>query len=400
LDINGQNKIAENVYDNYFYNYSMCDYPVVGHHNFLANQTQQEVLKRRQMVISSPNLEVDEQIGSYVIDIGGYVIDIDKSNVKWKPLSTKDSIAYYGSYVIMLGFPVLYIMIGIGVAAAVYYRKKLRTPITQLQNGVERIQENDLDFHIEYDGDDELGQLCSSMEKMRSELRQKHKALWESLEQRKLLNASVAHDLRTPLTVLKGYLDYLEKSILQNKITEDELMDTVSSMQGAVIRLERYVECVRDIEKIESIEIKKQPENMKLLLNEMESTVCQLAQGKEILFSNSISLDEANIDKSVLFRILENLLQNALRYSDKQINIDISQKDKFFVLTVKDDGQGFTEAGLRKATTLFYSMDKGREHFGIGLSVCKLLCEKHGGLLYIRNNKGKGACVIAELNIF
>ncbi len=360
---------------------------------FVANQTQQEVLKKRQMVISSPNLEIDEQIG-------GYVIDIDKSNVKWKPLSTKDSIAYYGSYVVMVGFPVLYIIVGIGVAAAVYYRKKLRTPITQLQNGVERIQENDLDFRIEYDGDDELGQLCCSMEKMRSELRQKHKALWESLEQRKLLNASVAHDLRTPLTVLKGYLDYLEKSILQNKITEDELMDTVSSMQGAVIRLERYVECVRDVEKIESIEIKKQPENMKLLLNEMESNVSQLAQGKEILFSNSVSLDEVNIDKNVLFRILENLLQNALRYSEKQINIDISQKDKFFVLTVKDDGQGFTEAGLRKAATVFYSMDKGREHFGIGLSVCRLLCEKHGGLLYIRNNKGKGACAIAELNIF
>ncbi len=360
---------------------------------FVANQTQQEVLKKRQMVISSPNLEIDEQIG-------GYVIDIDKSNVKWKPLSTKDGIAYYGSYVVMIGFPVLYIVVGIGVAAAVYYRKKLRTPITQLQNGVERIQENDLDFHIEYDGDDELGQLCCSMEKMRSELRQKHKELWESLEQRKLLNASVAHDLRTPLTVLKGYLDYLEKSILQNKITEDELMDTVSSMQGAVIRLERYVECVRGVEKFESIEIKKQPENMKLLLNEMESNVSQLAQGKEILFSNSVSLDEVNIDKSVLFRILENLLQNALRYSEKQINIDISQKDKFFVLTVKDDGQGFTEAGLRKATTVFYSMDKGREHFGIGLSVCRLLCEKHGGLLYIRNNKGKGACVIAELNIF
>jgi len=219
------------------------------------------------------------------------------------------------------------------------------------------------------------------------------------LEQRKLLNASVAHDLRTPLTVLKGYLDYLEKNISQNKITEDELMDIMSSMRGAVIRLERYVECVRDIEKFENIEIKKQPENMKSLLNEMESNVCQLAQGKEILFSNSVSLDEVNIDKSVLFRILENLLQNALRYAKKRINIDISQKDKLFVLTVKDDGQGFTEAELRKAATVFYSRDKGGEHFGIGLSVCRLLCEKHGGLLYIRNNKGKGACVIAELNI-
>jgi len=128
---------------------------------FVANQTQREILKKRQLVISSPDLKIDEQIG-------GYVIDIDKSNVKWQPFSTKDNIVYYGSYMVMIGFPVLYIIIGIGAAAAVYYRKKLRTPITQLQNGVERIQENDLDFHIEYDGDDELGLLCCSMEKMRA----------------------------------------------------------------------------------------------------------------------------------------------------------------------------------------------------------------------------------------
>ena len=93
------------------------------------------------------------------------------------------------------------------------------------------------------------------MAKMRSDLWPKQKALWESLEQRKLLNASVAHDIRTPITVLKGYLDYLEKMIPQDKLTEDMLLDTVSSMQGAVNRLEQYVDCVRDVEKIENIEI-------------------------------------------------------------------------------------------------------------------------------------------------
>ena len=83
----------------------------------------------------------------------------------------------------------------------------------------------------------------------------------ESLEQRKLLNASIAHDLRTPITVLKGYLDYLEKNIPQDKLTEDMLMETLSSMQGATTRLQQYVDCVRDIEKIENIEIKREPQN-------------------------------------------------------------------------------------------------------------------------------------------
>ena len=360
---------------------------------FAANQVQHEILKKRYMTINSPDFQVDENTGNYILDI-------DNNNITWQPLSRWDTVIYYGSYAAMVGLPVFYIAVGIGAAAAVYYRKKLRNPITQLQNGVERIQEDNLDFHIEYDGDDELGRLCCSMEKMRRELRQKHKALWESLEQRKLLNASVAHDLRTPITVLKGYLDYLEKNIPQDKLTEDMLLDTVSSMLGAVNRLELYVESVRDIEKIENIEIEKRSENVKLLLNELRSNVLRLAGNKEIIISNDITVDKIQIDKGVFFRILENLLQNALRYAEKQVSINLSHKKDFLILTVKDDGKGFSAADLEKATTVFYSNDKEKQHFGIGLSVCKILCEKHGGLLYVGNQKEKGACVTAKLKIF
>ena len=360
---------------------------------FAANQVQHEILKKRYMTINSPDFQMDENTGNYILDI-------DNNNITWQPLSRWDTVIYYGSYAAMVGLPVFYIAVGIGAAAAVYYRKKLREPITQLQNGVERIQEDNLDFHIEYDGDDELGQLCCSMEKMRRELRQKHKALWESLEQRKLLNASVSHDLRTPITVLKGYLDYLEKNIPQDKLTEDMLLDTVSSMQGAVNRLELYVESVRDIEKIENIEIEKRSENVKLLLNELRSNVQQLTGNKEIIISNDITVDKIQIDKGVFFRILENLLQNALRYAEKQVSINLSHKKDFLILTVKDDGKGFSAADLEKATTVFYSNDKEKQHFGIGLSVCKILCEKHGGLLYVGNQKEKGACVTAKLKSF
>lgn len=361
---------------------------------FAANKLQQELLKKQYLMISSPDFRIDESTGNYVFDI-------DKNTITWQPFSTGDAVAYYGSYVAMIGLPVLFITIGIGVAATIYYQKKLKIPIAQLQNGVEKIQEDNLDFHVEYNEDDELGDLCCSMEKMRSELWQKQKALWESLEQRKLLNASVAHDIRTPITVLKGYLDYLEKMIPQDKLTEDMLLDTVSSMQGAVNRLEQYVDCVRDVEKIENIEIEKRPENVKRLLDEMRSNVQQLETNKEILISSNImTMDEVRLDKSVLFRIFENLLQNALRYAKKQVRINISQKKDFLILTVEDDGNGFAGKDLEKATTVFYSSDKEGQHFGIGLSICRILCEKHGGLLSISNNKNKrGACVTAKLNI-
>lgn len=201
------------------------------------------------------------------------------------------------------------------------------------------------------------------------------------------MNASVAHDIRTPITVLKGYLDYLEKNIPQDKLTEDMLLDTVSSMQGAVNRLEQYVDCVRDIEKIESIEIEKRPENAKMLLYEIQSNVQQLEAKKEILISSNMTMNEVQLDKGVLFRILENLLQNALRYAEKEVRINLSQDKDFLILTVEDDGKGFSEKDLEKATTVFYSSDKDGQHFGIGLSICHILCEKHGGLLDVSNNK-------------
>ena len=111
-----------------------------------------------------------------------------------------------------------------------------------------------------------------------------------------------------------------------------------------------------------------------------------------------MTMNEVQLDKGVLFRILENLLQNALRYAEKEVRINLSQDKDFFILTVEDDGKGFSEKDLEKATTVFYSSDKDGQHFGIGLSICHILCEKHGGLLDVSNNK-KGACVTAKLNI-
>lgn len=161
---------------------------------------------------------------------------------------------------------------------------------------------------------------------MRRELVKNNKALWEALEQRKLLNASVAHDLRTPITVLKGYLDYLQKSISQNKLTEDMLMETLSSMQGATVRLQNYVECVRDIEQIESIEIKREPYNTAALLREIENNINLLAEDKEITVTADLSAPTVNLDKNVFFRITDNLMQNAFRYAKKQIDVHFSHK--------------------------------------------------------------------------
>ena len=89
----------------------------------------------------------------------------------------------------------------------------------------------------------------------------------------------------------------------------------------------------------------------------------------------TITIDDVQLDKAVFFRIFENLLQNALRYAKKQVRINISQKKDFLIFTVEDDRDGFSEKDLEKATTVFYSSDKEGQHFGIDLSICRILCQ-------------------------
>lgn len=351
----------------------------------LANQLQQNILEDSYLKVISSAYEVENtKEHTYSIAMTG------KEDMQ-NGLSESENRIYKGCYVIMILMPLLYLILGIGIAAAIYYRWKLKAPILQLQKGMEKIQKNDLDFELAYEEKDELGQLCHTMEKMKKELAQNNQVMWETLKQRKLLNASVAHDLRTPITVLKGYLYYLNKNIPEEKITKENLLTTLEAMQEAVRRLELYTESVHDIENLDDIEIAPTPQNMELLVEELESNLRQLS--KKVHLKKRIEKNEICLDKAIFFRIIENLIQNALRYAREEIDVEIQQADNRLKVIVQDDGAGFSDMDLAKAADLFYGSEKENDHFGIGLSICKLLCEKQGGYLSIRNGEQGGACV-------
>ena len=99
----------------------------------------------------------------------------------------------------------IYSALCIITATLLFYRNKLKKPLTELKAASEMISNNNLNFSIKYDSKDELGELCSSFETMRFTLANNFSEMWRQMEERKQLNAAFAHDLRTPLTVLKGY---------------------------------------------------------------------------------------------------------------------------------------------------------------------------------------------------
>ena len=314
-------------------------------------------------------------------------------------LLKENRIYYWAATVSMAAFPVLYIIIASVIVAKLYYKLKLQTPLENLKNGMHHISEQNLDFCISYSSDDELGKLCDAFEHMRNQVYKSNRKMWDMLRDRKALTASISHDLRTPITVINGYIDYLEKSIDKGILTDDVLRTTLQNMAGATGRLQRYVECVNDIQKIEDIEIKKESYDLKKFISEITQEFSLIAEQHKKQFniqdlSTSLFVET---DKDILCKVLENILANALRFANDKIKLTITENENHLSFAVQDDGAGFTPEELSCASSFFYSSPTNGGNFGIGLSMSKILCEKLGGALHLINSSEHGAIVTIKI---
>lgn len=138
---------------------------------------------------------------------------------------------YYYTYKVEPGYsilsslqiviPVVLVVVALIYADIIFYRLKLKRPIAILRNSAERIQNQDLDFEITGYASDELGELCSAFAMMRKTLLSNNRELWRQAEERKRLNAAFSHDLRNPVTVLKGSAKLLQKSVENGILNAD-----------------------------------------------------------------------------------------------------------------------------------------------------------------------------------
>ncbi|WP_339295490.1 HAMP domain-containing sensor histidine kinase [Paenibacillus sp. FSL W7-1279] len=283
------------------------------------------------------------------------------------------------------------------LSSFVFYRHKLKKPIALLGMASEKIANHDLNFHIHYESKDEMGKLCDSFEKMRAALDDNTRQMWRSMEERKQLNAVFSHDLRTPLTVLRGSTDFLVNYLPQGKISADKVMSTVSAMSAHILRLENYVQLMSEIQRLEDSSIYTTNVNIDHFIKQLNSIAEVLVEGRHLkmTFENHIAQTELHFDADTVIRIFENMLSNAIRYADKTISIGLESMNGMLCITVSDDGEGFSEEDLEQATKPFYKRKaiNGSGGFGLGLHICKILSEKHGGGLRIANNETCGARV-------
>lgn len=360
-----------------------------------CSDIRQEILDTRPIIITD-----------YIIDDTNKNDMEDNNGVTATPqkythgeLSKENQVYYWCITILMVSLPIAYIVIASFMVAKLYYKWKLQIPLENLKNGMDYISQQDLDFQIPYTSHDELGQLCDTFEHMKNEIYKSNRKMWNMLQERKALTASVSHDLRTPITVINGYLEYLEKLIEKGTLTNDTLQITIKNMAEAADRLKRYVECVKDVQRIEDIEIKKENYDLKELIANItkEFSILAAQKNKKVVtqdFSKSACI---STDKAMLSKILENIFDNALRFSSEKIVLSIKEKEEYLYFSIQDDGVGFTAEELKSATSFFFSSSTNGGNFGIGLSICKILCEKLGGDMYLDNNAEHGAIIIIRI---
>ncbi len=283
-------------------------------------------------------------------------------------------------------------------AVFLFYRHKLRRPIEELNQASKRIAGNDLDFHITYETQDELGRLCREFERMRAQLEENNRRLWRMLEEERALRAAIAHDIRSPLSVLKGYQEMLTDYLPDGTIDMQKAMEMLSESRKQIERMDDFVETMRRLSSLEQRTLRAE----RVTAGQMKAdigawlVILQENEGKQAALSVRETGESFSGDREVILEVAENLLSNALRYARERVEITVLVTSQELTVSVRDDGDGFGE-DAQTVTKAFHQQNAkdSLKHAGMGMYLSRLYCEKHGGRLLLENPETGGAAVTA-----
>ena len=288
-----------------------------------------------------------------------------------------------------------------------FYRVHIAAPLAELAGAADRIAEQDLDFAIGTVRGRELGRLSETLEHMRASLLEAQRELWRTAESRRCLNAAFAHDLRTPITVLKGTVEMAQMRLRRGDTLDVDALDALSSQ---VARLERYATSMGGLTKLEDRPVERERLSADVLRGELEHHVAGVvsARGSELDLELAFRSESAEsirhdmtvlLDLSLVEEVLDNLLSNACTHAVSSVTFDMMVDAGTLTLVVTDDGPGFTPEALHRGCDPFFSENKSAEHFGLGLNVSSVLCGLHGGEIALTNAETGGARVIATFDV-
>ena len=281
----------------------------------------------------------------------------------------------------------------------VWIYRSMITPIQKLRVAAENIKEGNLDFALDTGGDDEIGELCTTFEQMRQRLKDNAEEKLSNEKENRTLISNIAHDLKTPITAVKGYSEGIMDGVANTPEKLDKYIRTIYNKANEMDTL------INELTLYSKIDTNRIPYDFAKLnvaayfKDCVEEIGLDLeAKGIALSYFNYATPDTQIIaDPEQLRRVINNIIGNSVKYmnkTEKFINIRIKDVGDFIQVEIEDNGRGIAQKDLPYIFDRFYRTDASRNSAtggsGIGLSIVKKILEDHGGKVWATSRLGIG----------
>ena len=280
-----------------------------------------------------------------------------------------------------------------------WIHRSIASSIERMQVAADNIKEGNLDFHLEAEADDELGALCNSLEDMRMRLKSSAEEKLVYDRESKELISNISHDLKTPITAIKGYVEGIMDGVADTPEKMDRYIRTIYNKANEMDTL------INELTLYSRIDTNRIPYNFNRInvADYFDDCVEEVGLDLEAKNIKLTYIDYA--DKDVLIiadpeqlrRVINNIISNSVKYLDKKqgfINIRIRDVGDFIQVEIEDNGRGIAGKDLPYIFDRFYRTDASRNSStggsGIGLSIVKKIIEDHGGKIWANSKEGTG----------
>lgn len=296
-------------------------------------------------------------------------------------------------------FMVILVLVFTGSLLIFWIYRAVVHPLGKMQVATKNIKEGNLDFVLKPEADDELGQLCQDFEEMRKRLKDNAEEKIAFDKESKELISNISHDLKTPVTAIKGYAEGIMDGVADTPEKMDKYIRTIYNKASEMDML------INELTLYSKIDTNRIPYNFSTILANAYFDDCAEDLALELESKNVefgyFNYVEGNIkiiaDAEQVKRVINNVVTNSLKYMDKEkgkINLRIKDVGDFVQVEIEDNGKGIAAKDLTNIFDRFYRTDASRNSSkggsGIGLSIVKKIIEEHGGKIWATSREGTG----------
>ncbi len=298
-----------------------------------------------------------------------------------------------------MGMLIVLILVFLAFMMVAWISHTIIEPIRRLEKAAENIRDGNLDFEIEVEGNDEISELCQSFEQMRLQLKTSSEERMRNEKDNRELISNISHDLKTPITAIKGYVEGIMDGVADTPEKMDKYVRTIYNKTNEMDLL------INELTIYAKIDTNRIPYNFSKINVADYFNDCIEEIGLD-LDSKGIGLSYINyaeddviviMDPEQIRRVIHNIINNSVKYLDKEngfINIRVRDVGDFIQFEFEDNGRGIAAKDLPYIFERFYRADASRNSAtggsGIGLSIVKKIIEDHGGKIWATSKESTG----------